>query len=99
MHARSFVQFGNVFFRCLAWPWVNSSWLWIVMQAPSFWFLATLVRRRDSPSVVDRLALGLIVLTGLDAAAVAYSRGAGLPDFRPLSRYQDPLLLGVAANL
>ena len=34
----------------------------------------------------------------LQAAAIAYSRGAGLPDARPLSRYQDPLLLGVAAQ-
>src|SRR5262249_19718674 len=36
---------------------------------------------------------------GLNAAAIAYSRGAGLVDARPLSRYQDPLFVGAITNL
>jgi hypothetical protein len=78
---------------------VNSGWLWLIMQAPLLWFTTQLICRRHPPSAAERLALGLGLLSGLHAAAIAYSRGAGLPDARPLSRYQDPLLLGVAANL
>jgi hypothetical protein len=44
------------------------------------------------------LAIALVAIAALHAAAVAYSRGAGLPDGRPLSRYQDALLLGVAGH-
>jgi hypothetical protein len=40
----------------------------------------------------------LAVYATLHAAAIAYSRGAGLPELRPLSRYQDPLHLGLAAQ-
>ena len=99
LHAHTLEQFRAVFFRCLSWPWVESSWLWLFLQAPLLWFTATLIRRRTPPNAIDQFALGLGLLAVLHAAAVAYSRGAGLVDARPLSRYQDPLLLGVAANL
>ena len=99
LRAHSLTQFGAVFVRCLGWPWVNSSWLWLVMQAPLVWFIAHLIRRRSPLNGGERLALGLGLLAGLHAVAVACSRGAGLVEARPLSRYQDPLLLGVAANL
>jgi len=99
LRAHSLMQFGAVFLRCLSWPWVNSGWLWIVTQAPLLYFLGSCIRRRSPTTAHERLILGLGLLAGLHAAAVAYSRGAGLLDARPLSRYQDPLLLGVAANL
>jgi hypothetical protein len=50
-------------------------------------------------SAADRCAFALAAFAILQAAAVAYTRGAGLPEFRPLSRYQDPLILGAAAQL
>ncbi len=99
LHAHSVGQFGSVFFRCLSWPWVDSGWIWLFLQAPLVWLVAELFRRRTIPTPVERLLLGLGLLTMLHAAAVAYSRGAGLLESRPLSRYQDPLLIGATTNL
>ena len=54
---------------------------------------------RSRVVAADRFALALVGFALLQAAAVAYTRGAGLPDSRPLSRYQDPLILGAAGQL
>ena len=61
--------------------------------------MVEVLRRRTPPTPMVRFILGLGLLAALHAAAVAYTRGAGLFESRPLSRYQDPLLLGAAANL
>lgn len=98
LQAHSLAQFSAVFLRCLSWPWVDSTWLWLGLQAPLLWFFVRLLLCRTSPSGVERLILGLGLLAILHAAAVAYSRGAGLFEFRPLSRYQDSLLFSTAAN-
>lgn len=99
LHARSIGQFLPVFARCLSWPHVDSAWWWLAMQAP----LVVLVVRRwkagESLSPAEKFATGLVAFAVLQAAAVAYSRGAGLFESRPLSRYQDPLLLGAAAHV
>lgn len=99
LHAHSLGQFCAVFFRCLSWPWVDSPWSWLVLQAPLAWLAVNTLRRRTSLTSGERFVLGLGLLAVLHAAAVAYTRGAGLFEARPLSRYQDPLLLGVTANL
>jgi hypothetical protein len=98
LRAHTAMQFGAVFARGLAWPWVNSGWLWLFMQAPLLWFTGRLIQQRRALTIPERLALGLGLLAALHAAAVAYSRGGGLIEARPLSRYQDVLVLGVAAN-
>lgn len=99
LFAKTPAQFLAVFLRCLGWPWVDSPWAWIVLQAPLVALACRHLRRRSVPSATDRLALALGLLVLLHAAAVAYTRAAGLADCRPLSRYQDPLLLGMAAQL
>lgn len=99
LRAHSLVQFSAVFFRCLSWPWVDSGWFWLVLQAPLGWLAVNLFRRRMRPDAMENFILGLGLLAALHAAAVAYTRGAGLLEARPLSRYQDPLLLGMVANL
>lgn len=99
LRAQSPAQFCAVLFRCLSWPWVDSNWLWLVLALPWLWFTTNVLRRKTPPDAMERFILGLGLLTALHAAAVAYSRAAGLPGFRPLSRYQDPLVLGVIANL
>lgn len=98
LHVHSAAQFFAVFARALAWPWVNQPWLGLVVPLPLL-VLAWRRRRTGAADVAERAAfmLGLVAL--LHAAAIAWSRGAGLIDARPLSRYQDPLLLGVAAQL
>lgn len=97
--AQTPAQFLAVFTRCLSWPWVNSPWAWLVLQAPLAVLALRALRQRTIPSALDRLAFALGMLVVLHAAAVAYTRAAGLPESRPLSRYQDPLLPGVAAQL
>ncbi len=98
LQARSVGQFFAVFTQALAWPWVDQGAWCLVMQLPLAW----LVCRRARGAGLDnfeRAALGLGIFALLQAAAIAYSRGGGLTDARPLSRYQDPLLLGAAAQL
>ena len=98
LHARDFEQFVTVFFRCLAWPHVTHGLLAVLMQLPLAWWLVDLWRSGKTAEPADRWILALGLFAGLHAASVAYTRGAGLPEDRPLSRYQDPLLLGLAAQ-
>lgn len=101
LHARTFEQFLSVFARGLSWPHVNSPWAWLIMQLPLV-CLCVSQRHCSRPvalTATDRLAMALAAFAILQAAAVGYTRAAGLPEFRPLSRYQDPLILGAAAQL
>jgi len=99
LRAHSLGQFSAVFFRCMSWPWVDSGWLWLVLQSPLMWLTVNALRCRTPPNSTVRFILSLGLLATLHAAAVAYTRGAGLLEARPLSRYQDPLLLSAVANL
>ena len=98
LRARSVGEWLAVFSRCLAWPHVNTGWLAVIVQAPLVVLLLWQWLRGTALDGPTRLALALALLSVLHAAAIAHSRGAGLPDHRPLSRYQDPLLLGAAAQ-
>jgi hypothetical protein len=101
LHATSAGQFFAVFARGMSWPHVNSAWAWLVMQLPLVLLIVHRARLSNglNTSAADRCALALAAFAILQAAAVAYSRGAGLPEYRPLSRYQDPLILGSTAQL
>jgi hypothetical protein len=98
-HARSISNFLAVFAHCLAWPWVNDGLCFLVMQLPLVWLMVSRWRKKIVLSPMERCALALGLFGFLQAAAIAYSRGGALPEFRPLSRYQDPLLLGVVGQL
>ncbi len=98
LRAKDWSGFLTVALHCLSWPWVESLWLWLPAQAPVIWLTITLLRERRRPEAAERFLLGLVLWAVLHAVAIAWSRGAGLPDGRPLSRYQDPLLIGAAAN-
>jgi len=98
LQARTIEQFAAVFARCLSWPHVDSPWWWMAVQLP---LAALLIRRwitRTPLGAAERFAVGLVAFAVLQSAAVAFSRGSGLFEMRPLSRYQDPLLLGAAAH-
>jgi hypothetical protein len=99
LHAKTVGQFFAVFTQCLAWPWVNDGIFCFVMQLPLAALIFIRWRKHESLDPAERCALALGLFSILHAAAVAYSRGGGLIDARPLSRYQDPLLLGVTAQL
>lgn len=98
LRAQNWSGFLTVALHGLSWPWVNSLWAWLPLQAPAGWMMIVLLRARRRPDAQERFLLGLALWAGLHAAAIAWSRSAGLPDGRPLSRYQDPLLFGAAAN-
>lgn len=97
LHAQSVGDFAAVLLRCLSWPFVNSPYGWVIMQAPGVALLGWSIRRRQfAPG--DQCALALAGYGLLHAAAIAYSRGTGLLDARPLSRYQEELALATAAQ-
>lgn len=98
LRAANAQQFCSVLLHALAWPWVDTPALALVMQAPAIWLLTRLVRNRRLPDAGERLFLAFVLWSWLHAAAIAWSRGAGLPDGRPLSRYQDPLVVGAVAQ-
>ncbi|MEO6005704.1 MAG: hypothetical protein ABIZ04_22640, partial [Opitutus sp.] len=95
---RTLGQFLSVFLHTLAWPSVNHAFCAALMQLPLAYLIAEHLRRRKPFDSLARCAICLGLFAVLHAAAVAYSRGGGLIDDRPLSRYQDPLLLGVVAQ-
>ncbi len=98
-HAGSVTNFFAVLAHCLAWPWVNNGLCFLVMQLPLVWLALTRWRQKIALAPIERCTLALGIVGFLQAAAIAYSRGGVLPEFRPLSRYQDPLLLGFVGQL
>lgn len=92
-------QLIAVVMQGLAWPWLNHPWMAGLMQSPLLVLGLRAVRRKTSLSSREWCAVALWLYVIFHICAVAYSRGAGLPDDRPLSRYQDPLLLGVIAQI
>lgn len=99
LQASSVPQFLAVAARGLAYPHIEHPCFCILLQAPLLWLVYTLLRQRRGPNAAESCALALGAIGFLNAAAIAHSRGAGLPDGLPLSRYHDSLLLGTVGNL
>jgi hypothetical protein len=99
MQAKTFTQFFAVFGRSLGWPHVESGWFWLALHFPMAALAWQRWHRRQPWTAAERCASALVLFALLHAAAIAFMRGAGLPDSRPLSRYQDPLILGIAGQL
>lgn len=99
LHAHTVAQFVSMLGRCLAWPHVQQGWLCMILQLPMLLLLIARRKERQSLHHLDWIALTLVLLGCLQAAAIAYSRGAGLVLQGPLSRYQDAFLLGVSGQL
>lgn len=91
--------FFAAFFRCLSWPWIDQPWAGLLLQAPLLLFAGQLVRARRQPAPFDLFLIGLGALGVIHAAAIAWSRGAGLPDSIPSSRYLDVQLYAMVANV
>jgi hypothetical protein len=90
------VDFSASLGHALAWPWVFSPLLSLVMWLPLVTLIATVVYRRESTTGCERLTLALGLWVGLQACAVAYGRGAA--GALPAPRYMDLLSLGFVAN-
>lgn len=90
----------NVFGRSLAWPFSEYAWFAFLIYLPLAWLGVLYLKQRHGEERGQRqiellLAIGIWVV--LQAAAVAYSRGAD--GAGPIaSRYMDILALGALAN-
>jgi hypothetical protein len=91
--AQNGYQFLKTFAHALSWPLIRVPVAFAVLYLPSFW----LVRGRlQNMPVLDRRLLAILAWVVLQAAAIAYARGAG--GHMPSSRYMDILAIGCLAN-
>ena len=96
LKAHSAAEFGLALARGLAWPWIDRPLFAVVAWLPLAALLVESVFR-PAGTALERLALGLGLWVVLNAAALAYGRGAGAA--LPATRYLDFLSLGFAANV
>ncbi len=82
--------------RNLAWPWINQPLFALANLLPLAVFAWIYYRAQDEPSPADRLVLGMGIWVLLQAAAIAYARGAGGKP--PVSRYMDTFSFLMIAN-
>jgi hypothetical protein len=96
LRARNAADFGVALAHNLAWPWVNSVPLSVVMWLPIATLLVVVARNRGLTTAIERFVIGLAAWVGLQAAAIAFGRGAGgaVPD----GRYEDFFSIGFIAN-
>jgi hypothetical protein len=96
LRARGLVDFGGALAHNLAWPWVNSIGMSVLMWLPIAALLVRFVRKRAATTVIERFVIGIAAWVALQAAAIAYGRGAGgaVPD----GRYEDFFSIGFIAN-
>jgi len=93
MKTKTLDQFLVTFGKTMSWPFINSSWLWVVLWLPVLAFFVMAFRSRQRP---DRLELWCAALAGwtfLNTLGVAIYRGGF--SSAPASRYMD--LTAVAA--
>ena len=96
LRAKTLADFAGALARNLAWPWVEYPQASILMWLPLGALVLFLVLRRAKTTLLERFIIGLGLWVALQAAAIAYGRGAGAP--LPATRYQDFLSLGFVAN-
>lgn len=96
LRAASLRDFVTTLALGLSWPWVTSPLLGITVWLPVAILVTAALRRREPLSGLGQLALIFGSWVALQAAALAYGRGAnGVP---PFSRYMDLLSWSVLVN-
>jgi len=97
LKAHTLQDFMQALGAALAWPWVIFPGLGVVLYLPLLGLVgwALVQRKLSDGKIVWIISLGGWVL--LQAAAMAYSRGAG--GAVPASRYTDILALGLIVNV
>jgi hypothetical protein len=96
LKAQSATAFRLAMAHNLAWPWIDQSLSSVVMWLPLTALLVTSLRRAPTTRL-EQVAVGLGLWVVLNAAALAYGRGAG--GGLPANRYLDFLSVGFLANL
>jgi hypothetical protein len=96
LRATTLADFAGTLGRNLAWPWIDQPQASVLLWAPLCALAILVILRRLKFGVLERITFGIGVWVVLQAAAIAYGRGAGAPV--PAVRYQDFLSLGFLAN-
>jgi hypothetical protein len=97
LKAESVESFGRSLARNLAFPWIESGRMSLLTWAPVAILGALVVRRRFRAGRQERWVLALGAWVVIQAAAIAYSRGAR--GVAPPSRYLDMFGLALVVNL
>jgi len=96
LRAKTVAEFMSALWHNLAWPWIGVSQFALLMWLPVCTLAGAMVWRRGKTTDLERLALALGAWVALNAAAIAYGRGAGAG--YPVTRYMDFLSIGLVAN-
>ena len=99
LEAKTFAVFLRVMDSCLAWPNIDQPLTALVAYLPviTLVLIVFLKKRQFGPQAL-MLVWAPATIGILQALAIAYERGNGLPDYAPLSRYQEILAVGATAN-
>jgi hypothetical protein len=96
LKANSWLAFKVSFARNLAFPWIDSPRASVLVWMPTVAMAAMVLIRRFRSTPLERITLALGAWVVVQAAAVAYSRGAnGIP---PTGRYLDMFAFGLVVN-
>jgi hypothetical protein len=95
LRAQSVQDFAGTLSRSLAWPWIDYRAVSLLMWLPVIVVAFRAVVHR-SADAADPFLLGVASWVALQAAAIAYGRGA--QGLAPASRYQDVLSVGLVVN-
>jgi hypothetical protein len=96
LRAKTVTNFIQALGHNLAWPWIESAPVSLLMWLPMAALVAVRLRTRTPTTLIERFVFALAAWVALQAAAIAYGRGAGgaIPD----GRYEDFFSIGFIAN-
>jgi hypothetical protein len=80
----------------LAFPWTDIAWAGPVLWLPVIVLVVTVLRHRLRTTTFEQVCLSIAAWVGMQAVAVAYSRGVN--GAVPASRYLDMLCFGFVVN-
>ncbi|MBE9562589.1 MAG: hypothetical protein IMF12_06980, partial [Proteobacteria bacterium] len=95
--ANNITEFMLAFGKALAWPWIEYPFVSLILYLPFLTFVFRILWLRHKPSQAELFVLALGGWVILQAASIAYARGAG--GIMQASRYMDMLALGVIVNV
>ena len=96
LQAASIGAFAAALGHNLSWPWTTQQWASVLLWLPLVALLTAALWQRGRTTALERLLVGLAIWVALNAAILAYGRGAG--GSLPQPRYLDYLSLGFVAN-
>ena len=96
LKAGTWLAFKVSLARNLAFPWITSPRLSVLLWIPLFALSIAVLRRRMKTTALEMNTIALGAWVALQAIALAYSRGVN--GATPASRYLDMLSLGFVAN-